>query len=407
MSARTPALTRGLTLLFALASGVIIANIYYSQPLLAAIATTFGYSPARLGFLVTLTQLGYACGLLLIVPLGDVLNRRTLIVSLLLLTVVALLAVALSPDFKLFAAASMILGITSCAAQLQVPFAASLASDNERGRVVGTVMSGLLLGILLARTVSGTIAQFAGWRIVYGVAAVLILLLTLCLARALPQDQRRAQPWRYRHLLRSLLTLLGQHPTIGLRSLYGALGYACFSIFWTALTFLLNAAPYHYSEAKIGAFGLAGAAGALAAGSAGRMADRGHGHRATGLFSSAILVSFVFIYLGAHSLTSLLIGVLLLDVGVQGLHISNQGVIYALAPDARSRITTIYLTCYFFGGAIGSSVASVAYYKAGWSGVCVAGALFSTLLIGSWLAAHWQQYRRALPSMRSGSSQPS
>jgi predicted MFS family arabinose efflux permease len=394
MSARTPDLTRRLTLLFALASGVIVANIYYAQPLLAAIASTFGYSPARVGFLVTLTQLGYACGLLLIVPLGDVLNRRTLIVSLLLLTVLALLAVALSPDFKLFAAASMLLGATSCAAQLQVPFAASLASDDERGRVVGTVMSGLLLGILLARTASGTIAQLAGWRIVYGVAAFLILLLTLCLLRALPQDRRSDQAWRYRQLLRSLLTLLDQHPTIGLRSLYGALGYACFSIFWTALTFLLNAAPYHYSEAKIGVFGLAGAAGALAAGSAGRMADRGHGHRATGLFSSAILASFVFIYLGAHSLTSLIVGVLLLDVGVQGLHISNQGVIYALAPDARSRITTIYLTCYFFGGAIGSSAASVAYYKAGWSGVCVAGAFFSTLLIGSWLAAHRQQCRR-------------
>ncbi|MGA7812911.1 MFS transporter [Caballeronia sp.] len=394
MSARTPHLTRRLTLLFALASGVIIANIYYSQPLLAGIASTFGYSPARLGVLVTLTQLGYACGLLLIVPLGDVLNRRTLIVSLLLLTVVALLAVALSPDFKLFAAASMLLGVTSCAAQLQVPFAASLASDNERGRVVGIVMSGLLLGILLARTASGTIAQLAGWRIVYGVAAFLILLLTLCLVRALPQDRRSDQPWRYRQLLQSLLTLLNQHPTIGLRSLYGALGYACFSIFWTALTFLLNAAPYHYSEARIGMFGLAGAAGALAAGSAGRMADRGHGHRATGLFSSAILVSFVFIYLGAHSLTLLLVGVLLLDVGVQGLHISNQGVIYALAPDARSRITTIYLTCYFFGGAIGSGTASVAYYEAAWSGVCVAGALFSTLLIGSWLTAHRRQRRR-------------
>src|ERR1700754_1359800 len=397
-SARKPALTKGLTLLFALASGVVVANIYYSQPLLAVIAQTFGYSPAHLGFLVTLTQLGYACGLVLIVPLGDVLDRRTLIVSLLLITVTTLLVVAWAPDFKLFAAASMLLGATSCAAQLQVPFAASLASDDERGRVVGTVMSGLLLGILLARTVSGTIAQLAGWRIVYGVAAFLILLLTLCLLRALPQDRRSHQAWRYGQLLRSLLTLLDQHPTIGLRSLYGALGYACFSIFWTALTFLLNAAPYHYSEAKIGVFGLAGAAGALAAGSAGRMADRGHGHRATGLYSSAILASFVFIYLGAHSLTSLIVGVLLLDVGVQGLHISNQGVIYALAPDARSRITTIYLTCYFFGGAVGSSAASVAYVRAGWAGVCVAGAVFSILLLGCWVVAHWQRRREALVS---------
>lgn len=369
-------LTRKMTLLFALASGVIIGNIYYSQPLLAILADTFGYTPAHLGFLVTLTQVGYAAGLMLIVPLGDVLNRRTLIVSLLLLTVLALVAVALSPNFMLFAAASMTLGLVSCVAQLQVPFAASLANDQERGRVVGIVMSGLLLGILLARTVSGTIAHFAGWRVVYGVAAVLILLLTACLARALPQDERPRQEWRYAQLLGSLVTLVRQHPTIALRSWYGALGYASFSVFWTGLTFLLSAAPYHYSEAQIGAFGLAGAAGALAAGSAGRMADRGQGKRASAVFSAAILLSFGFIYLGAYSLVSLLIGVLLLDIGVQGMHISNQSVIYALAPEARSRITTIYLTAYFVGGAAGSSAATVAYNQAGWLGVSLVGAGF-------------------------------
>ncbi|MDB6144554.1 MAG: transporter [Pseudomonas sp.] len=399
MPASTYVLTRKMTLLFALASGVIIGNIYYSQPLLATLASTFGYTPAHLGFLVTLTQLGYAAGLLLLVPLGDVLNRRTLIVSLLLLTVLALVAVAISPSFLLFAAASLTLGVVSCVAQLQVPFAASLANDQERGRVVGIVMSGLLLGILLARTVSGTIAHFAGWRMVYGVAAVLILLLTACLARALPQDQRPQQDWRYAQLLGSLLTLLRQHPTIALRSWYGALGYASFSVFWTGLTFLLNAAPYHYSEAQIGAFGLAGAAGALAAGSAGRMADRGQGQRASGLFSAAIVLSFVFIYLGAYSLVSLLIGVLLLDVGVQGMHISNQSVIYALAPEARSRITTLYLTAYFIGGAVGSSAASVAYNHAGWLGVSLVGVGFSGLLLGSWLLAQYVQKQRAVLSM--------
>ena len=399
-SARKPALTKGLTLLFALASGVVVANIYYSQPLLAVIAQTFGYSPAHLGFLVTLTQLGYACGLVLIVPLGDVLDRRTLIVSLLLITVTTLLVVAWAPDFHVFAAASMLLGVTSCAAQLQVPFAASLASDNERGRVVGMVMGGLLLGILLARTVSGTIAQLAGWRMVYVVAAFLVLVLTVCLARSLPADNRRGLSWRYRPLLGSVLTLLREHPQIRLRSLYGALGYACFSIFWTGLTFLLSAAPYHYSEARIGAFGLAGAAGALAAGAAGRMADRGHGHRASGLFTGTILVSFLFIYLGATSLTSLLVGVLLLDIGVQGMHISNQGVIYALAPDARSRVTTIYLTCYFIGGAVGSSAASAAYARAGWTGVCVAGVFFSTLLTASWMVAHRHRGRHSPSSLR-------
>jgi predicted MFS family arabinose efflux permease len=377
---KTPALSKGLTLLFALASGIIVANIYYAQPLLVAIARDFGYAPAHLGFLVTLTQLGYATGMILIVPLGDVLNRRTMIVALLMFTVLTLLAVAISPTMLLFALASLVLGISSCGAQLQVPFAASLATDKERGQVVGTVMSGLLLGILLARTVSGVIAQLAGWRAVYIVAALLALLLTACLLKALPED-RRSQPWRYSQLLGSLATLLKEHPAIGLRSLYGALGYACFSVFWTGLTFLLSQAPYHYSEAKIGAFGLAGAAGALAAGAAGRLADRGHVARAGKLFSLGILVSFAFIYGGGHSLAALIAGVLLLDAGVQGMHISNQSIIYALAPHARSRVTTIYLSCYFIGGAIGSSAASIAYARAGWAGVCLAGGVFAVLLL--------------------------
>jgi predicted MFS family arabinose efflux permease len=360
MHTQTSPLSKGLTLLFALASGIIIANIYYAQPLLVAIARDFGYAPAHLGFLVTLTQLGYAAGMILIVPLGDVLNRRTMIVSLLMSTVLTLLAVAISPTMLQFALASLVLGISSCGAQLQVPFAASLATDKERGQVVGTVMSGLLLGILLARTVSGAIAQLAGWRAVYIVAALLALLLTACLLRALPED-RRSQPWRYSQLLGSLATLLKEHPAIGLRSLYGALGYACFSVFWTGLTFLLSQAPYH--------------------GAAGRLADRGHVARAGKLFSLGILVSFGFIYGGGYSLTALIAGVLLLDAGVQGMHISNQSIIYALAPQARSRVTTIYLTCYFIGGAIGSSAASIAYARAGWAGVCLAGGVFAVLLV--------------------------
>jgi len=373
-----------MTLLFAAACGIVIANIYYSQPLLAVIAQTFGHSAASLGFLVTMTQLGYACGLLMIVPLGDVLDRRTLIITLLLCSVLALFAVAASPTFPLFAVASMLLGLSTCSAQLLVPFAASLADVKERGRVVGVVMSGLLLGILLARTVSGLIAQIAGWRAVYVIAALVVLLLTGLLARALPKDRRNI-PVAYGALMRSLLTLVKENPSLRSRSLYGALAFACFSVFWTGLTFLLSQAPYSFSEGKIGAFGLAGAAGTLAAGYAGHMADRGHGKLATGLFSVAILVSFAFIFAGAHSLVALVVGVLLLDIGVQGLHISNQGVIYALAHDARSRITTVYLTSYFIGGALGSSVASVSYAAYGWSGVCLAGAMFACALIALWL----------------------
>lgn len=379
-----------MTLLFATACGIVIANIYYSQPLLAVIAQTFGRSAASLGFLVTMTQLGYACGLLTIVPLGDALNRRTLIITLLLCGVLALFAVAASPTFLLFAIASVLLGVSTCSAQLLVPFAASLADEKERGRVVGMVMSGLLLGILLARTVSGLIAQFAGWRALYVIAALVGLLLTGLLARALPKDERDI-PLAYGSLMKSLLTLIRENPSLRLRSLCGALAFACFSVLWTGLTFLLSQPPYNFSESKIGAFGLAGAAGTLAASYAGRMADRGHGNLATGLFSASILVSFAFIFAGAHSLVALVVGILLLDIGVQGLHISNQGVIYALAHDARSRVTTVYLTSYFIGGALGSSMASISYARYGWSGVCLAGAATASLLIAVWLISRFRQ----------------
>ncbi|MCW3480995.1 MFS transporter [Neisseriaceae bacterium JH1-16] len=372
-------LSRPLVLLFAIACGTIIASLYYSQPLLATIAASFGRQPASVGYLVTLTQIGYAIGLVLVVPLGDALDRRRLIVGLLAASVGALLIAAFSPGFSAFAAASVLVGMTSCSAQLLVPFAASLSDERQRGRVVGTVMSGLLLGILLARTVSGLIAELAGWRAVYIAAAVLVALLTLGLARALPRDQRDI-PFQYGALLKSLGTLIRTESALRERSLYGALAFACFSVFWTGLTFLLSQPPYGFSEGEIGAFGLAGAAGALSAGFAGRLADRGRGGVATVLCSGAILLSFAFIALGAHSLVALLVGVLLLDIGVQGLHISNQSVIYTLAPEMRSRITTVYLTSYFIGGAAGSSAASVAYAAAGWYGVCLAGAGFAGLL---------------------------
>lgn len=383
MTSKPVGMSRATTLLFAMACGTVIANIYYSQPLLAMLGRDFGQPAGQLGQLVTLTQLGYAGGLLLLVPLGDVLDRRKLIVCLLSCSVLALLVVAASPGLAWFSLASVLLGASTCAAQLLVPFAASLAQPAQRGRVLGSVMSGLLLGILLARVIAGLIAQWSSWRAVYLCAALAVALLTVALLRALPRDPRSAG-WNYRHLMGSLFILLRNHPSLRLRSVYGALAFACFSVFWTALTFFLSQAPYHFSEGQIGAFGLAGAAGTMAASGAGRMADRGRGALATGLFSATILLSFGFIYLGTQSLVALVAGVLLLDTGVQGLHISNQGVIYALDEHARGRITSIYLTGYFMGGAAGSSVASLAFGRWGWGGVCVAGAAFATTLLALW-----------------------
>ncbi|KVZ89739.1 MFS transporter [Burkholderia ubonensis] len=384
-----PTLTRGMTLLFACACGIVIGNIYYAQPLLAAIAHSFGRTPAELGFLVTLTQLGYAASLLLIVPLGDALNRHTLIVRLLVLNVVALAAVACNTNFHAFIAANVALGFVTCSTQLLVPFAASLADARTRGRAVGTVMSGLLLGILLARVAAGAIADRLGWRAVYAIAALMVLGLTGVLAVKLPKDRRDARLGLvdYAALMKSLAALVRAQPLIALRSAYGALVFACFSLLWTGLTFLLSQPPYGYTEGRIGLFGVAGAVGALAATSAGRLVDRGHGNAATGLFAAAVLASFALIAAGAHSLAALIAGILLLDVGVQGMHISNQSVIYALAGDARSRVTTIYLTSYFIGGALGSFAASVAFGADGWRGVCAAGAVLAGALIALWLAS--------------------
>lgn len=378
-------MTPALTLLFAVACGVVVAGLYYAQPLLVAIAGSFQVRPATAGLLVTVTQVGYALGLALIVPLGDVLDRRRLILGLLALTVLALGVAALAPSFALFALGCALIGVTSCAAQVLVPFAASLAEATQRGRIVGTVMSGLLLGILLARIASGLVGAALGWRAVFLLGAVLLLGLLGLLARFLPRDAR-AHPLPYPALLRSTLALLPQEAVLRLRSALGLLAFGTFSVLWTALTFLLSRPPYGYGEALIGAFGLLGVVGALSASVAGRLADRGHGGRASGVFALIILLAWGALLLGGHSLAALMAGIVLLDLGVQGLHISNQSEVYRLRPEARSRLTTVYLTSYFVGGALGSGAASLAWARGGWPAVCLVGALFGLGTCGLWLS---------------------
>jgi predicted MFS family arabinose efflux permease len=377
-----------MTLLFACACGAATASIYYTQPLLVAIAQAFHRTPASLGFLVTATQLGYALALLTLVPLGDVLDRRKLIVCLMALNAVVLGLIAVSTNYWVFLGANVCLGVTTASAQLLIPFAASLATEEKRGQVVGTVMSGLLTGVLLARTVSGGIAQASGWRAVFVVAALAMFLLTIVLFRALPDDRREGRV-NYGALMVSLATLARGNPALLVRSLYGAMVFLCFNLVWTGLTFLLTRHPYNYSEGQIGLFGIVGSAGMVSATFAGRLFDRGHGEAATGAFACAVLASFGLVAMGGHSLTALLAGIVLLDIGVYGVHISNQSVIFSLAGNARSRVNTIYLTSFFIGAAAGSSIASVVFERAGWSGVCVAGALCAGVLVALWGGAQW------------------
>jgi predicted MFS family arabinose efflux permease len=382
MTEKKTGISHELILLFAVACGLSVANLYYAQTVLGSIGKSFHSGSATVGLTVTLAQVGYALGLALLVPVGDIVARRKLVPAVLLLCAVGLVASALAPNVLVLVAVAALVGLGSVAAQLLVPMAASLSLDHERGRVVGTVMSGLLLGILLARTASGIIAQFSSWRIVYVAAAVMIVALSLILWRQLPPEAERPQV-RYGTLLRSTVSFFMTEPFLRVRSLFGALAFCVFSIFWTTMAFLLSGAPYHYNDLTIGLFGLVGAAGALCANFAGRWADRRWTKPTTLVFSALLPLSFLPLWIGRHNLGMLILGIILLDIGVQGLQVTNQSLIYRLAPHARSRINSVYMVCYFVGGAIGSYVGSLVYEHAHWTGVSLLGAavgLVATLI---------------------------
>jgi predicted MFS family arabinose efflux permease len=395
MNRQPEGLDRWRVLLFAVTAGTMVANLYYVQPLLAAIAASFGCSVTSAGYLVTFTQLGYALGLLLVVPLGDVLDRRQLLSGMLGVNIAALLSAAASPGFAGFAAASLLAGCTSSAAMVVIPYVASKAPEASRGRYIGQVMTGLLLGILLARTVSGLVAAFLGWRSMYLIAAGLVAALLLALRAAIPREDRRGR-LAYGRLLLSLFDLIRAEPELRRRSAYFALGFGSFSVLWTGLTFLLSGPPYHYSEATIGLFGLIGAAGAVAANVAGRLADRGHAERVTGAVAVMLLLSWGVLAFGGQSIRAVVAGVFALDVAAQGLHITNQSVIYRLNPQARARITAVYMTTAFVGASAGSALASLSFRLAGWNGLCVTGALLPAILLLMILQhKNWQRTGRA------------
>jgi predicted MFS family arabinose efflux permease len=374
-----------LVALMALACGAAVANIYYAQPLLSTIAHEFAISDGTAGLLVTASQVGYAAGLVLLVPLGDLLERRRLITGILLVTALALAGTAAAPSFSLLAAALLVVGVTSVVAQILVPLASTLAAEPERGRVVGKVMSGLLVGILVARTASGLIAQLGGWRLVFGVSAGLMVALSLVLRARLPRI-RPTTDLSYPALLRSVGRLVAEQPTLRVRMVYGALQMGQFSVLWTTIAFLLAGDPYHYGDATIGLFGLVGLAGALAAQAAGRMADRGRHHLSTGVFFATMLISWGAIAAGRSSLTALIVGIALLDLGVQGAQITSQTVIYALVPAARSRLTTAYMTAVFASAAASSALASAIYDNGGWSAVSILGAALAAGGVLVWVA---------------------
>ena len=352
----------------AISTGLIVANIYYAQPLLAEIASHFHLSVTQAGALAMTSQIGTAFGMLLFVPLGDVRERRSLITVLLLASTVSLLLFAVAQNALWLTFASLAVGATASIVHVIVPFAAHLAPVRQRGRVLGVVLSGMLLGILLARTASGLIGAHFGWRVVYYLAAGLMLALAVTVRFFLPRSEPEIS-LSYVALLRSVASLVRQHAALRESALLGALLFAGFSAFWTTLVFLLATPPFHYGADVAGLFGLVGAAGALGAPLVGRLADR-HGARTTlGVALLIVLGSFLWLGLMGKFMLGLIVGVLVLDLGVQSGHVSNQTRIYAIAPEAKSRLNTFYMVSYFTGGSLGSLLGAWSWRIAQWRGV--------------------------------------
>jgi predicted MFS family arabinose efflux permease len=381
-----PAPPRSLIWLLTVAAGVGVANLYYNQPLLGEIAATFHASVQSAGVVATLTQAGYAIGLLLFVPLGDVVERRRLIVGLLVVVAVALAVAGLSPTLAVLAAASFAIGVTTVIPQLIIPYVAGLTPPGIRGRVVGQVVAGILVGILLARVVAGALAHLTGWRSVFLDASGAMLLLAVVLLRRLPLAPPATSATSYRALLQSLVVLFKREPVIRDAALLGALTFFSFSAFWTTLAFRLREPPLHYGSGMAGAFGLLGIVGAATAPIAGRLADKRSPRATVGLGLLANIAAWIVLAAAGDTLAGIAAGVLLLDAGTQAAQVSNQARVYALPAEAHSRLNTIYMVCYFVGGALGSGIATFAWGAGGWGAVCgVALAALGIALIWFWI----------------------
>lgn len=377
-------ISSGMMFLLAAACGLIVANLYYAQTLVGPISAATGLSSSAAGLIVTITQMGYVAGLLFIVPLSDILENRRLAVVSLFVVVVALLAATFSSGAVMFLAASLFIGLGSVTAQILVPYASYLASDNQRGRIVGNVMSGLLLGIMFARPLASFVASLWGWQAIFALSAAIITLLALLLAPVLPK--RTPTPTlRYSKLIASLGTLFTGTPVLRRRAFYQACLFGAFSLFWTVIPLRL-AADFGLSQQGIAWFALAGVGGAAAAPIAGRLADKGWSRRLTGL---ALLIALLAIGLTGlirgHSTADLILLAILaivLDMAVSGNLVLGQRAIYALGNETRGRLNGLFMAIFFIGGAIGSSLGGWAYAHGGWSLTALIGAAmpFAALL---------------------------
>ncbi|MFF2315947.1 MFS transporter [Arthrobacter sp. NPDC058097] len=376
-------MNRTRTIVFAVAGGLAVGNLYWAQPLIEEIAGRFGVTPSSAAALVTVTQIGYALGIFLVVPLGDVVNRRRLIPAVLGMSALMLLGAAAAPGFGLLLPALGGVGLTTVSAQLLSPLASELAAPEQRGRVVGTIASGALIGVLLSRTVSGLVAEALGWRAIYVIAAVLAVTLALVLYAFIPPLEPR-ESIRYPRLLASVFTTVAQYRAAPPTLLISALGFTVFSLFWTSLTFLLASPPYSYSVGQIGLVGLAGLAGALGARRAGAIHDRGWSVPATGAALVLLSLSLAGAWLASGSIIGLIVIVILLDVAAQANLVLSQTRLLTLPGSARSRLNTALVVGNFIGGAAGSALSGPLWSTGGWTAVMIAALALTLVALAVW-----------------------
>lgn len=378
-------LPRSVVLLFAIASGASVANVYYAQPLLDILASDFNVSHAAIGGVVTATQIGCALALVFLVPLGDLVNRRRLMAIQLMALISALLMVAFAHSTIVLLTGMLAVGLLGTAmTQGLIAYAASAAAPHEQGHVVGTAQSGVFIGLLLARVFSGGISDVAGWRGVYFCAAIIMLMIALPLWRRLPHLNVQPITMRYPQLLSSMLKLLRQEKVLQVRGVLALLMFAAFNIFWSALVLPLSAPPYNFSHTVIGSFGLFGVIGALAATRAGQWADCGYAQRTSLAALLILLLAWWPLSLMTYSLWALVIGIILLDLGGQALHVTNQSMIFRTRPEAHSRLVGLYMLFYAIGSGLGAISTTATYAYAGWLGVCSLGTCVSLLALLFW-----------------------
>jgi len=362
-----------------IATGLVVANLYYNQPLLGDIANTYHVNSGKAGQVSMLTQIGYAVGMLLIVPLADMFKRKQLMIIDFAFVIIALLAAASAPNIHILLIASFFVGVFSLIPQLLIPMTAHLANPSERGKKIGVVMSGLLIGILLSRTISGFIGAHFGWRAVFYIAAALMVVMWVFIYFLLPEVEPDYKG-NYKDLMKSLIVLIKNEPKLRMAAIRGALCFASFSAFWTTLTFLLKQ-NFNQGSDVAGLFGLVGAFGAIAAGLMGRLSDKMDAYKLSAFTLLLIVISFIIFLFSGHSIAGLIIGVVLMDMGVQATHISNQAIIFSLSAQARNRINTIYMVTYFIGGALGAYIASLVWNTYQWTGVSWVGIVLSVIAL--------------------------